>query len=136
MYSAGGIVIKKTSSEPLILVTQHSGHKGWEFPKGHLELNESSEAAALREVEEETGVKAKILEDADKIQYFYFEDNKRVSKTVAYFLMEYVGDGISTTPEEVMDLEWLPVEKVEERLTYKDTKELWNKIKDRVGQII
>lgn len=129
VFSAGGIVIRDGTK---VLVTQHSGHKGWEFPKGHLEAGESSQAAALREVEEEAGVVAKVLEKAGKIEYFYYDDDVKVLKTVVYFLMEYVQEGNATTAFEVMDKAWLPIDEVEDRLTYKDTKELWNKVKNRI----
>ena len=38
VFSAGGIIFKKGKGEVKVLVTQHSKHKGWEFPKGHLEI--------------------------------------------------------------------------------------------------
>lgn len=132
VFSAGGIVIRDGDSGPEVLVTQHSGHHGWEFPKGHLEAGESSEDAALREVEEEAGVKAEVLEKADKIEYFYFEDKQKVLKTVVYFLMKFVSNGEATTADEVEDMVWLPVDKVEDKLTFKDTKELWKKIKHKI----
>ncbi|HSX19039.1 MAG TPA: NUDIX domain-containing protein [Candidatus Saccharimonadales bacterium] len=132
VFSAGGIVIKTEGGKPLVLVTQHSGHKGWEFPKGHLEKGESSEQAAVREVEEEAGVKAKVLEKVDKIEYFYYEEGEKVLKTVVYFLMEYVGEGEATTAFEVSDMGWFGVDEVEEKLTFKDSKELWKKVKDKI----
>lgn len=55
VFSAGGIVVKKVGGKKKVLVAQHSGHKGWDFPKGHIEKGETSEEAAIREVEEETG---------------------------------------------------------------------------------
>ena len=127
VFSAGGIVLRRSTKGIEVLVTQHSGHKGWEFPKGHLEVDESSQQAALREVEEEAGVVAKVLEKVDKIEYFYYEDKQKVLKTVVYFLMEYVGEGEATTAFEVMDKGWLPLDEVEGRLTFGDTKELWKK---------
>ena len=127
VFSAGGIVLRRSTKGIEVLVTQHSGHKGWEFPKGHLEVGESSQQAALREVEEEAGVVAKVLEKVDKIEYFYYEDKQKVLKTVVYFLMEYVGEVKATTAFEVMDKAWLPLDEVEGRLTFGDTKELWKK---------
>ncbi len=127
VFSAGGIVLRRSTKGIEVLVTQHSGHKGWEFPKGHLEVDESSQQAALREVEEEAGVVAKVLEKVDKIEYFYYEDKQKVLKTVVYFLMEYVGEVKATTAFEVMDKAWLPLDEVEGRLTFGDTKELWKK---------
>lgn len=156
VFSAGGIVLRLASLAQdessgnrrwEVLVTQHSGHKGWEFPKGHLGVGETSEQAAVREVEEETGVKAEIVEKVDKIEYFYFDPTslsdgelrgargkgEKVLKTVVYFLMKYVGEGEATTADEVSDMVWLPVDEVEDRLTFKDTKELWRKVKEKIN---
>ena len=128
VFSAGGIVIKNVSNvtnEIRVLVTQHSKHKGWDFPKGHLELRETSEQAAIREVFEETGVVGEVVEKVGESKYFYFDSGERVFKTVVYFLMKFVDQGDATTPEEVSEIVWLPVDKVEEKLTFKDTKEVW-----------
>ena len=135
VFSAGGIVFKNEKGSLKVLVTQHSGHKGWDFPKGHLELGESSEAAALREVEEETGIKAEILGKVGQTQYFYYEAGARTLKTVVFFLMKFLQQGKATTAFEVSGLVWLPLEKVEEKLTYKDTKELWKMEREKLEQL-
>ncbi len=134
VFSAGGIVVKFKDDKPLILVTQHSGHKGWDFPKGHIESGENSEQSALREVEEETGVKAEIVEKVGQTEYFYFENGERNFKTVVYFLMKFVEQGEATTADEVSATVWLDPDEVEEKLTFKDTKELWKKAKDKINQ--
>lgn len=134
IFSAGGIVLNKIDGEVKVLLTQHSGHKGWEFPKGHIEIGESSEQAALREVEEEAGVKAEVLEKAGECQYFYFEDKERVLKTVTFYLMKYLGEGEATTAYEVSDMVWLPVADVEDKLTYKGTKEVWADVKGKIEE--
>ena len=137
VFSAGGIIFKKEKGEVKVLVTQHSKHKGWEFPKGHLEIAETSEQAALREVEEETGVKAKVLEKAGTTQYFYYDDDKqKCFKTVNYFFMQFLELGEATTASEVSDKKWLPVEKVEAQLTFKSTKEMWEKAKKSVKRLM
>ena len=88
IFSAGGIIIRNDKKGPKVLVTQHSGHKGWDFPKGHREIYESEEQTALREVEEEVGVKAEIIERAGQTQYFYYESKEKVLKTVVFYLMK------------------------------------------------
>ncbi|OGD92847.1 hypothetical protein A2697_05220 [Candidatus Curtissbacteria bacterium RIFCSPHIGHO2_01_FULL_41_44] len=176
IFSAGGIVIRPLGYDPVskfdetgsgkeaekweVLVTQHSKHKGWDFPKGHREIYESEEQTALREVEEEAGVKAEIIERVGQTQYFYWETEEpvfapstlrlysgplaslratvgkeKVLKTVAYYLMKYVGEGEATTAFEVSAKVWLPIDKVEEKLTFKDTKELWEKAKIKIEAI-
>lgn len=130
VFSAGGIIIKKIDGNAFVLVAQNSKHKGWDFPKGHLELGETSEQAAIREVFEEVGVVGKIIERAGESKYFYYEDKVRVFKTVTYFLMDFVSLGVATTPEEISEVVWLPLEQVEGKLTFKDTKEVWEKVKE------
>src|SRR3989304_9851603 len=99
IYSAGGIVFRKSTRSTKgtkgveVLVTQHSGHKGWDFPKGHREIYESEEQTALREVEEEVGVLAEIIERVGQTQYFYYEEGSRVLKTVVFYLMKYFSRG-------------------------------------------
>ena len=151
IFSAGGIVLRPQGYDPVsstsetgsekndgkweVLVTQHSKHKGWDFPKGHLEVAESSEQAAVREVEEEVGVKAEIIEKAGQTQYFYWEDGVKVLKTVTFFLMRYLGESEATTAFEVSDHKWLTPDEVEAQLTFKDTKELWKKAKEKIGRL-
>ena len=115
-----------------VLVAQHSGHKGWDFPKGHIEAGESSEQAAIREVEEETGVKAEIIEKVGQTEYFYYENGEKVLKTVVFYLMKYLGEGEATTAFEVSGMEWLSPEEVEDKLTFKDTKRLWGEVKGKI----
>lgn len=132
IFSAGGIIVRDFDGEKKVLVTQHSKHHGWDFPKGHIELGESAQQAAVREVEEETGVKAEIIEKVGATEYFYWEEGSKVLKTVVYFLMKYIGEGKATTAFEVSDMAWLKPEEVEEKLTFKDTKQLWEKARSRI----
>jgi len=130
-FSAGGIVYERKANNVLWLVCQHSQHKGWVFPKGFIGDHpstssgqvESKEEAALREVEEETGVKGRIIARLPKpAGYFYVWKGEKRFKTVYYFLMEYAGGDIKNHDFEMMKVEWWPKEKVEKDLTYKSDK--------------
>ncbi len=133
-FSAGGIVFKKVQSENpdnskvqvKWLVCQHSQHKGWVFPKGLIgdhKDGESSEETALREVEEETGVKAKILAKLAKpATYFYMWQGEKRFKTVYYFLMEYLSGDIEKHDMEMSAVEWWDEERVKKDLSYKSDK--------------
>ena len=152
IFSAGGIIIrpslathsaeasrvkkategKQAKPQWEVLVTQHSGHKGWDFPKGHREIYESEEQTALREVKEEVGVKAEIIERVGETRYFYYEEGERVLKTVVFYLMKYKRQRKASTAFEVSAQVWLPIDKVESKLTFKDTKELWKKAKEKI----
>jgi len=134
-FSAGGIVYKKEHGKILVLVSQHSQHHGWVFPKGligdHIK-GERKEATALREVQEETGISAKIVQPLPAVTYWYqFEGEKR-KKTVYYYLMEYVSGDTKDHDWEMEQVEWLPIDKVENRLTYPSDKEIWKKAKQLI----
>ena len=134
--SAGGIVFKKEKKQTLILVTQHSAHHGWVFPKGLIDKGEDKETAALREVKEEGGVTAKIIQEFPSVDYFYKLEGQRIKKKVTYFLMEYVSGDIADHDWEMEDAEWLSIDQVEDRLTYKTDKEVFRRAKSLLEAVV
>lgn len=129
-FSAGGVVFKRQKTKDkrqtlFILVAQHSGHHGWVFPKGLIDKGETKENAAVREVLEETGVAARILNPLTPVTYWYVWEEQKIKKTVYYFLMEYVSGDITDHDFEMENVEWLPIDEVEERLTYPSDKKVW-----------
>ncbi|RJQ38418.1 NUDIX domain-containing protein [Candidatus Microgenomates bacterium] len=127
-FSAGGIVYKKEKDELMILVAQHAQHHGWVFPKGLIGDNikgEKKEETAIREVKEETGVNGKILKSLKPVTYWYVFEGEKIKKTVYYFLMEYISEDASKKDKEMENVEWLPINEVEKRLTYKSDKQVW-----------
>ena len=116
--SAGGIVFKNN----LWLICQHSQHKGWVFPKGFVgdkDKNESNETAALREVEEEGGVKAKIVKPEPVVSHYKYKlEDILYKKTVFYFLMEYLSGDPKDHDWEMMDAKFVDEEEVKKTLTY------------------
>ena len=136
ILSAGGIVFRPTINSGLeVLLEQHSGYHGWTFPKGQVEKGEAPAKAAHREVEEEVGVKGEIVDKAGTTTYFYVQERQRIFKTVIFFLMRYTGEGKATEAWEVEDKEWLPIEKVAERLTFDDDKKLWQQAIKRLREL-
>lgn len=130
--SAGGIVYKKPTTDNRLpitvwLITQHSQHKGWGFPKGLIGDNNSKEKiedAALREVGEEGGVKARIIyEKPIVVKYKYRFGEYLVDKTVYYFLMEYISGDPKNHDWEMMDAKFVNGEEVKKTLTFKSDQE-------------
>lgn len=130
--SAGGIVFKKLKNNQVWLVTQHSQHKGWSFPKGLIGdniKNEPMDKAALREVFEEGGIEAKILGDKPiDVHYKYRFQDFLIDKTVYYFLMEYISGDPKDHDWEVSEAKFLPEKEVLDILTFKTDKEAFTKI--------
>jgi 8-oxo-dGTP diphosphatase len=135
-FSAGGVVFKKSEGKTEVLVSQHSQHHGWVFPKGligdHVE-KEGKEETALREVKEETGVEGNILRALNPFTYWFMLEGEKVRKTVYYFLMEYSGGDITKHDQEMEAVEWLPKEKVEDKLTYKSDKIVWKEASEIIN---
>lgn len=130
--SAGGIVYKKENGKVVWLITQHSLHKGWGFPKGLVGDtvdDEAAEDAALREVEEEGGIKAKIAnKEPVEVKYKYKFKEFLVDKNVFYFLMEYESGDPANHDWEVSEAKFVPEEEVKTTLTYKADQEAFEKI--------
>lgn len=132
--SAGGVVYKKEKGETFVLVTQHSAHHGWVFPKGLVENGEAKDSTAIREVKEEGGVEAKIVKELEPIEYFYKLEGKTIKKKVTYFVMEYLSGDINDHDWEMENAEWLKVGEVENRLTYKTDKQVFEKAKGLISK--
>lgn len=124
-HSAGGVVFKKVTGQTLILVARHSGHHGWVFPKGWIEEGETKMETALREVKEETGLVCEIVQPLTEVTYFYQLHGERIKKTVSYFLMNFISGDIKDHDWEMEEVEWLPQEKVLDKLTYQSDKKVF-----------
>ncbi|MBI4015662.1 MAG: NUDIX domain-containing protein [Candidatus Aenigmarchaeota archaeon] len=120
--SAGGFVWDKKSRKMLLILDSYGK---WAVPKGLIEKGETPEQAALREVKEETGIEAKILEKLGENKYFYRRDGKTIAKTVHVFLMG--GTGEIKVQWEIKGAEWVELKEVLERIGYNNLKELAEK---------
>lgn len=101
-FSAGGVVTKLFHDGfkiVLCLQTKLSGAKVYCLPKGHIEPGETFEITAIREVYEETGIEAKIIEHLSKIDFFFTQNNDKIHKTVHFFLMECISENFSPNEE-------------------------------------
>ena len=114
------------------MIVKHSLYKKWTFPKGLIgdkTENEDAKVAALREVEEEGGVNAKILdEDPIIVQYNYRYKEFFIKKTVYYYLMEYISGNVKDHDLEVSDALFEDKKNILKLLGFKSDKEAFNKI--------
>ena len=127
--SAGGFVISKTDGSLVALMARFNrgGKLEWCIPKGHLEANETNEQAALREVFEETGLQAKIIEYLGEVSYQFIQGGKRVNKTVHVYLMEQTGGELSFDKDphkEASELELVQVSKLLTRLSHSNERRI------------
>ena len=123
--SAGGLVVD-LSGERGLLIGRHDkrGRTLWSLPKGHIETGETPEAAALREVEEETGIVSKITRSLGVIDFWFMADGKRIHKTVHHFLFSEVSGDLAPQISEVDVVDWFPLDEIATRLAYPDERKL------------
>jgi 8-oxo-dGTP diphosphatase len=111
VHAAGGLVAR----DGKVLVVHRPRYDDWSLPKGKLDPGEGWEAAALREVHEETGVRARLRDELPPVRY---TDNRGRPKTVRYWVMEPVDVPAFTPNDEVDELQWLAPEEAAQRLSY------------------
>lgn len=96
----------------------------WSLPKGHIEQGETAEQAAVREVEEETGIIGRVVAPLGTIDFWFVAEDRRVHKTVHHFLMQATGGELSDRDVEVAEVAWVPLDELESRLAYADERRL------------
>ena len=100
----------------------------WVLPKGQLEPGESSEAAALREIAEETGAHGRSLGKLDKVEYWFSWRGERVFKVVSFFLVRYTGGRLGRIADafrvEVAEVRWLPLADAPRLLAYRSERDV------------
>lgn len=113
--SAGGLVVDRRGEVPLAAVIariNRTGRVEWCLPKGHLEEGETPERAAVREIEEETGIRGRVVDSLGTIDYWFSAGGRRVHKLVHHYLLEATGGALSLEGDpdrEAIDVAWVPL---------------------------
>jgi CYTH domain-containing protein/8-oxo-dGTP pyrophosphatase MutT (NUDIX family) len=127
--AAGGLVER----DGRVLLVHRPRYDDWSLPKGKLEPGEDWVAAAVREVDEETGVQAEVGEELDPVRY---TDGKGRPKLVRYWRMTPVQERPFEPNEEVDELAWLTPDEAAERLSYDHDRDLLTAALDGGGREI
>jgi 8-oxo-dGTP diphosphatase len=113
--AAGGLVTRGTGDATEVLLVHRPKYDDWSFPKGKVEAGEADEAAAAREVREETGFEVTLGEELAPVRYV---DGRGRPKRVRYWMMTVTGGDAVVPNDEVDDLCWLSPRDASTLLTY------------------
>ena len=101
LFSAGIVLFYMHENERRYLLLAYP-HGHWDLPKGKIESGESKEQAALRELKEETGLYATIIDGfIQEITYLFYEGDERIKKTVSFFVGQSDSDTIILSHEHI-----------------------------------
>ncbi len=134
--SAGGVVFRKEdhSDEPLYLLIRDS-YQNWGFPKGHLEAGEQPDAAALREVSEETGLaKLEIRANVETIDWHFRFRGRLIHKVCHFFLME--ASDSATKPqraEGITACKWARYDDAAKMISYENARAVLTRAHELLG---
>ncbi|MEJ8800874.1 NUDIX hydrolase [Pontibacter sp. H249] len=126
--SSGGVAFKRSETGVDIALISVGKPARWQLPKGIVDPGETPEVTAVREVEEETGIKCKLLQKLDTIEYWYVGDKGqqrvRFHKFVHFFLLAYTSGDIGKHDWEVNEARWVAINKAEQMLAFKSEKQM------------
>src|SRR4051812_2066079 len=124
-FSAGGVVVRGGDCIVIVPTRRARGNtRVLALPKGHPENDESGADAALREIREETGVEARLVDKLGDIRYWYQREGRRIAKVVSFFLFEYVSGEPGGDPFEVEEARWMPLAEAEKALSYRGERDM------------
>jgi 8-oxo-dGTP diphosphatase len=122
--AAGGIVLRGEGIDRSVALIHRPRYDDWSFPKGKLDDDEDEASAALREVEEETGLRCRLGRTVGVVTY---RDRRGRPKVVRYFQMDADG-GVFTSNLEVDELRWVPVDEASRVLSYAHDRALFRRV--------
>ncbi len=132
--SAGGVIVRWHGEIPHVLLIR-DGYRHWGFPKGHLEDGETPDAAALREVEEETGLCDLILGPRlPTIDWYFRAGGRLIHKFCHFYLIECpTGEALPQGVEGITACRWVPLPEAIELISYDNARQVLQHAAERLG---
>jgi 8-oxo-dGTP pyrophosphatase MutT (NUDIX family) len=132
--AAGGVVVRERDGAREVVIAGRRADGTWVFPKGTPDKGEEIEDTAVREVEEETGLKVRILRDIGTTDYWFAAPGERVHKVVHFFLMEPTGGDVSAHDHEYDEVRWVPTDEARRLLTFATYRDILDRALAAAGE--
>ena len=140
-FSAGGVVVRRMRGRwwAALVRPRRENHRPqvWALPKGLIDEGERGLETAIREVHEETGLRAAGERKLGDVRYVYTWEGERVFKVVSFFLLRAVGGHIGDLPPgmeiEVAEARWVPLDEAPGALSYRGEQDMAAKARDALA---
>jgi 8-oxo-dGTP pyrophosphatase MutT (NUDIX family) len=135
-HSSGGVVIRRNGDGLPLYLLIRDPYENWGLPKGHIEGEETAQAAAVREVGEETGLQEMVvLTELPTIDWYYRDRGRLVHKFCHFYLLEsIVGEPVPQRDEGITACIWCTFQGALETLTYDNAREVLRAAGTHLGE--
>jgi 8-oxo-dGTP pyrophosphatase MutT (NUDIX family) len=133
-FSAGGVVVR--GREVAVIVPKKlspDGRQALALPKGHPDEGESMKEAATREVREETGLEAELIDKLGDTEYWYQRKGRRIPKKVTFYLFEYRSGSVEDHDDEIEEARWMSLEQAARELSFPGEREMVQRALSRLA---
>ena len=131
--SCGAIVIYKQGNRCKILLVRNHNGRNYSFPKGHVELGETEEETAIREVKEETGLDITLIPAFREVaDYCPFG---KIRKRVVFFMAQTMSDKVHIQEEEIDSYIWVDLDEAHHRCTYDNDLRVIRKARENINKL-
>ena len=126
--SAGGVAFRRQEKRLQVALISVGDENRWQLPKGTVEKDETNEAAAVREVREETGIQTEVVRLIDRIEYWFYSTTggkrTRHHKFVYFYLLRALSGDVRNHDHEVNESRWVEITEAAEMLKFENERRI------------